>query len=935
MSAPLFRRLGHRILVASGPVMLLLVALYRVLVWICESLWFESLGYGAHFHRLFAWRAGAFVVGALLFGVWTGINAQIAWRNAAARAVPLSFFQHDDAERLIRLEDKLHLDRYRRRATLVIVGALSWGAGLGFSAHYATFVRAFWAQSTGIHDPASNFDLAFFLFELPFYAYLSRFLLAGIVAALLLVMAIYGYEEIIGPRTTSHFNASPGRGARVSRPAARHLAILWSMLLLWKGLDCVIGVPQSFVSSGNVATRVFDTIDISFGWTSAGLFAFSAPLVALLSGLSIAREPRYRTLIPGLVWMLGASLVPSLLPLVIGRSTQNGAWTDAIARHIRGTRRAWGLENVETRSLSRAFNAPFRPVQNTAEVASPLALWPAVAARSAFNRRLDARGSAWRVARVSLEREGETLIYRGLALPPQPMATTSHPVSWRALHGRAPRGLLLEMEATRATPAAAPIFLAETPVSALVGAPEWAVFGVGEPFWAGGAPIPLAGDSDAWILTGAETGSGETGDRELDFQQDSGVPLRGLAVKALLAARFFEPKLARGTADGDRILWHRDAAERCREVAPFLDWPSAEAHPVLVGDANLAAPPVLKWIVPGLAWSEDYPDSATPAAPGIAPVTALEGAAPGATSGRQGAIGVVDARSGALTLYRLDEDEPFTALYARAFPGLFALPTALPEEIRAALRPSPSLLTAQALIWARYHENDARSWISRETAYRPLFLSFPSGTAALRPLAAGASGEWNFMAYARPQSQAVSSAAPPLSAILGADERAFRFSAKTRFVQWRTAAPLALPAILNESPASEVSGSALASSPTLLSVAPRLDAAGEALGLIVTRGAASLRETQPSGAPSQLQLSAAIQISGGEISTKAGNSAKKGNSAVAAPVPPPLASAASRLDHASAAWRDLRKARQNGHWAEVAEAEKRLDAALSAATGTR
>lgn len=930
--------------------LLALVSIFQITVWLSEKLWFESLGYGAHFGRLFAWRAGSFVAGALLFGGWLGFHAHLAWRNATQRSVPLSFFQSDDVARLIPLEDKLHLDRYRRRATLVILAALAWGAGLGFSARYDLFLRAFSVQSTGLRDAASGFDLAFFLFALPFYAWLSRFLLVSLVAALGVAVAIYGYEEAIGPRVD--FPPSGAGGPRVSRAAAQHLAVLWAMLLLWQGLHCILSVPATFVSRGGAASRVFDPLDISWGWTPAGLFALSAPLIALLSGLSLSRGLRPRVIVAGLTWMASASLLPALLPLIVARDAGNPDWTGALSRHISSTRRAWGLENVSPRSLAAAANAPFRaanrvpatgiqapsvPTRAASEsisngntsassdtsasgeagangsgangLSAPLPLWPPGAAQTAFNRRLEASGSLARVSRVWLERSAQGLVYCALAVPPKPAASAP----WQARHEREARGAWLQMEAGGVAPGGGPIFAPEAAVPASLGLANGS--NSARRGRAGGAAFGSevsggsgTGDGDEWILSRGEGAPNEAGALR-------GVDLSDNGVKMLLAMRFLDGGLVRDTHPNSRVIWHRGAAERCRELAPFLDWQESDARPVRVESGGFGAPESLQWIVPGVVWTDDYPDSATPGASGAAPT--------GANYGRHVAAGVVDAQTGATTLYLLDQNEPYAALYARVFPDLFALPTALPTEIRAHLRPSPTLLVAQTLVWARYHDADPLSWVAHRADYRPLFLSPMRDESGLRPLASAASGDWNLMAYARPEGQVRSGSAAPLAAILGADERFFGAGGSgMRWIEWRAAAPLPLPDILVEPVLVTPGAPGFSPASPLGSVAPRLDAEGNARGLLVTSGAVT---SPASAAPSsgQLRLQAQIRISGAPPET------------ARVPPPKPFAAPQTPLQAAQAAWREVRAARLRGDWEGVARAEKRLDAALGVEAGTR
>ncbi len=881
-SSSRFRAFWHRVLTWSGPFLLLFLAATKLIEWQTERWWFDALGYRAHFDQLMLWRLGTFALGAGVFALCLGLNAHLAWRNAARFAVPLAFFEAP-SRGLIPLEDKLHLDRYRRAGTIGIVAVLAWLVGLGFSARHPLFLRAFYFQPTGQTDVASNFDLAFFLFKLPLWQWLSRFCLAAILASLLLALVIYFYEDIIG----AHARVPQGESA-----ATRHLAILWAIMLLWKGFDCLLDVPSSFVNGGNVASRVFDPLDIRLGWTASGFFALATPSLALFSALAIARRPRALTFVIGAVWMLTASIVPFLLPLVVGRSARNPEWRSAITRHIATTRRAWNLDRTRSAPLTLEKNAAFAslPIAAASGGEAPLALWPAAGAREAFNGPLREAEAPTRVRRVFLERTANSLRYRGVAVPlaPNPAA------GWRERHFRAPAGQTLQLEATRTARGGDPIFPPPLATPFLFG-PDAET--------EGGARngIVDAADTAPWVLASA---AGQT----------RGVPLENPAVRWALAARFFDSQLARyNPENGEIALWHRGAAQRCRQLAPFLFWPEDEARPIVVGEAPDSLR--LMWVVPGIVWSDDYPDSATPAVSGTSPS--------GANYGRQSALGVVDGRSGQVSLFALDEEEPFIALYRRAFPQLFAPLTSLPRHISSQLRPSPTLLQAQALVWARYHDRDPASWETRQNDYRLLLSPFLHSDTPLRALSSQPGGDWLLAAYARPTGQAGSrGAASPLAAILGADERDFAAGrGRVRFVEWKPPGPVELPALMAE-PSPQFEGVRVVGPPppTLLSVAPRFDAAGMARGLIATRGEVKTRELSTPSEGSALRLQVQMATVG---------SGNAGSPTLVAPAAPDaISNEADSLRSARAAWRDLRAARQKGDWNGVARAEKQLQDAL-------
>ena len=132
-----------------------------------------------------------------------------------------------------------------------------------------------------------------------------------------------------------------------------------------------------------------------------------------------------------------------------------------------------------------------------------------------------------------------------------------------------------------------------------------------------------------------------------------------------------------------------------------------------------------------------------------------------------------------------------------------------------------------------------------------------------------------------------------------------------RFVEWKPREALPLPSLLAEpSPQFENGRVVGLPLPTLLSIAPRFDAAGAARGLLATRGEVEIGAASSSGEDSALQLKAQIAAAGSGADFEA-----------PAPAPPQGSDA---LENARAAWRDLRAARQKGDWNGVARAEKTL-----------
>src|SRR6202044_1193426 len=75
---------------------------------------------------------------------------------------------------------------------------------------------------------------------------------------------------------------------------------------------------------------------------------------------------------------------------------------------------------------------------------------------------------------------------------------------------------------------------------------------------------------------------------------------------------------------------------------------------------------------------------------------------------------VIDAYTGATTLYVVDAQDPVIAAYRRVFPSLFADAAAMPAGLRAHVRYPELLLQVQAAVFGLYHMTDPDVFYNRE-----------------------------------------------------------------------------------------------------------------------------------------------------------------------------------------------------------------------------
>jgi len=164
-------------------------------VW-TDRLWFKSVGYGGVFQSILTTRIALFLILGLIFGLFVVANLYIAYRTRPD-SVPV---RRDDPAYRYRLALTPIL-----RPVLIVVGiVLTAFAGSVAASHWDTYKM--WRNSTpfGIKDPQFGKDVSYFVFEYPWFRFLTSFSFAMIVITVLAVIFVnyvYGGIRIAGRGT--------------------------------------------------------------------------------------------------------------------------------------------------------------------------------------------------------------------------------------------------------------------------------------------------------------------------------------------------------------------------------------------------------------------------------------------------------------------------------------------------------------------------------------------------------------------------------------------------------------------------------------------------------------------------------------------------------------------------------------------------------------
>lgn len=724
-----------RVLLLAGVLLLVLLVAGRVAVgFYTDILWHRELGYLPVFWRrlgiVFSVRAAAgLIAGAVVF-----VNLWLVARQLGPVRVRRRYGNLEIAERIPR--------RFVLSAaiTIALLGGW-WLAELQFDGSAALGVAA-WLRhaSWGITEPVFGRDPAFYVFTLPVLTDVLDLLLLAVVWSLALVAL--GHVLVGGMRWEENRLA-------LSRPARLHLATLLAAMLVLLGARYWIG-RYVLVVDGTGVKGGFGFTDMEARlpgyWIMAAAAAGAA--AAILHG---AWKRTLTTPVAGLGALIVTALIvgaawPAALQKFRVEPNELSREAPFIRWNIAFTRRAYGLED-----LARA-RMPYQPEARpdpprVGQLAGTLPLWDPEPVRQALNER-QALFQYYRFPDVDYDRYG----------PPGREVQVAVGVREFHLEGlgegnRTWQSLHLNPEYIRGMGAVvAPAHATED----AEGGPELWVRDLRPVITAAEAP-------DGLRLTNPSVFFGETmagyavvvpgrdsafvGQPGMDYP--AGIRLGSFLRVLAFAWRFGDENLlfSGETGRDARLVFRRSLRERVDELAPFILW-DTDPLPV-VAEGRIV------WLLDGYTTTPYFP-LARAVAVGRLRTRYL----------RNSVKAAIDAVTGAVVFYAMDEADPILETYRRIFPGLFQPAGEIPESLRGHLRYPELAFLTQAEILQEYHLDRPESFYAGQDVWQRPQEAAPSGgireyapTYALVPVPMGEGVEYlatlPFIAHARQNMTAV------------------------------------------------------------------------------------------------------------------------------------------------------------------------------------
>lgn len=696
-SAP---RRGRAPLAITAAIIAGLVILFFIFAGLyTDVLWFDQLGFLSVLTT--QWLAGSilFLIGFIGMAVPVGVSIQIAYRMRPVYAKLNS--QLDRYQQVI--------EPLRRLAMIGIPALFGLFAGVAASTRWQPVLLWLNRTEVGRTDPQFHLDIAFYLFDLPFYH-----AVLGFASAVVLI-------SLIGAVATSYLYGSirvSGRSALISRSARIQIAVTAALYLLLQAISIWLDQYSTLTDHGNLITGAGYT-DVNATIPGRAILAGIAAVVAVLF-LVTAVIGRWRLPVLGTALLIVSSLlIGSLYPWVVQRfQVEPSAKTleaPFIERNIDLTRDAYGVAEVEEIPYNATTDAEPGALRADAETTANIRILdPALVTDSfaqleqfkqyyKFPENLD-------VDRYAIEGKSQDAVVavRDLNLAGLGAGDTWVNSKTVYTHGY---GMVAAFGNQRSVDGQ-PVFLES-------GIPTEGSLGKFEP------RVYFGESSPSYSIVGAPEGtkpveldypSGTDGATQTytTFNGDAGPKLDNAFNKLIYALKFQSEQifLADSVNGESQILYDRDPIARVQKVAPYLTLDS-DAYPSVVDGR-------VQWIVDGYTTSAEYPysthvglsdaitDTETPAQPfALDQINYI----------RNSVKAVVDAYDGSVTLYAWDAKEPVLQSWQKIFPSTVKPMSEMSGELMSHVRYPADLFKVQREILGQYHVTEAGSFYSRDDAW--------------------------------------------------------------------------------------------------------------------------------------------------------------------------------------------------------------------------
>ncbi|MBI3949839.1 MAG: UPF0182 family protein [Acidobacteria bacterium] len=672
-------------LLLFAALLLLFISAARITGFYTDWLWFKEVGFEhVYITTLLTKLALGFGVGLVALGAVL-VNLMLAIWLTRSRDI-LIRRGHDEFSQIT-----MPLSRMRRIAFLfsLVVGIFM---GLIAVGQWQTVLQYIHRVPVSEQDPLFGRSVTYYFFELPLWEYLVGLGFGLTVVSLIGAGMVYVLKGGVGLSQQGFFLFGP---ARV------HLSLLGAILLVFLAIDASLDIRNLVYSLRGVVAGASYTdvhaelplLKILVGVSLFGALLLVGNCFTIKNRLVLAAVGLY-LLVLGVLWVY-----PLAIQRFVVEPNEVEKETPYILNNIAATRKAYGVDAVQERTLTAEDTLAAQDIQRNAATINNIRLWDREPLLDTFSQ-IQVIRPYYKFESVDVDRYTISGEYRQTMLSPRELESDLLPNrSWLNEHLIFTHGYGLALSpVNRVNPGGLPVLLIKDipPVSEIDLRINKSEIYFGE----------LSSDY-VFVHTGQKEFDYPAGTDNVytTYAGQAGVPVSSAFRKLMFALRFgsMDILLSNDIRRESRVLFYRDIKQRVQRVAPFLRY---DRDPYMV----ISKDGYLYWIYDAYTVTDRYP-YAQPVEEGENYI-------------RNSVKVVIDVYNGFLRFYLADPSDPLIQTFSRIFPDLFLPLNEMPADLRAHMRYPSDLFEIQTRIFATYHMTNPQVFYNKEDQWEtPVYVA--------------------------------------------------------------------------------------------------------------------------------------------------------------------------------------------------------------------
>lgn len=687
-------------IIAGIVIVFILVFGTIIMTYYTNFLWFKELGYSSVFIKILVTKLiVGFLFGLAFFAVFY-TNVLLSRRLAPKFnvAYPLG---------MIQLQSTV-VETYLNKILLTLAAVFSFIAGTSSAAYWERFLLFLNASPFGKTDPIFGIDISFYVFKLPFWQFLWGFFFIALIVSAVFAMIVHVLDG--GIRFVRNQQVF---GDHVKA----HISILAALLSLMLALGFRLLQYGLLFSSRGVAFGASYT-DVHAELPVFSIMMVVSVITAILFIINIKvkgwRLPLAALVVMGVSLIVFAGIYPAVVQQYKVSPNEIAVEKPYIKRNIDFTRKAYGLENVDSSAYPADTPMTAALLEENKATVNNIRLWDWRPLVKTFNQ-LQAIRLYYDFADVDIDRYTLGGNYTQVTLAAREMNIDQLPdtaKTWVNQHMVYTHGYGVVMNpVNKVTSEGLPeLVVKDIPPSSTtlkIDRPE----------------IYFGEQTNDYALVKTDTNEFDypKGDQNqyTKYKGTAGVSVGGFFNKLMFAWRFASLKLllsATLTPDS-KILFNRNINTRAETLAPFLYY---DKDPYIVVAPDAKGKNRLFWIYDAYTMTDMYPYS-TPYS-GDSKWNYI----------RNSVKVVIDAYNGTTDYYIIDNKDPVIKAYSKIFPDLFKTKQ-MPAALKKHWRYPESLFNIQAYMYATYHMLDPQVFYNKEDMWQVAKETFQGGAQPMDP----------------------------------------------------------------------------------------------------------------------------------------------------------------------------------------------------------